>query len=67
MPILKDAIGHYWALMIMVPGLYGLSAIIWGFLFVKMKCQDKQSDQTDDQSAEEGVTNQNFDDNIAVL
>ena len=51
----------------MVPGLYGLSAIIWGFLFVKMKCQDKQSDQTDGQLAEEGRTNQNFDDNIAVL
>ena len=51
----------------MVPGLYGLSAIIWGFLFVKMKCQDKQGDQTYGQSAEEGHTNQNFDDDIAVL
>ena len=55
----------------MVPGLYGLSAIIWGFLFVKMKCQDKQPNQADNQSADEqsdgGVTNQNFDENIAVL
>jgi len=66
-PILKDAIGHYWALMIMVPGLYGLSAIIWGFLFVKMKCQDKQLEQADDQSSDEGVTNENFDDSVAVL
>ena len=51
----------------MVPGLYGLSAIIWGFLFVKMKCQDKQGNQADNQSADGGVTNQNFDENIAVL
>ena len=55
----------------MVPGLYGLSAIIWGFLFVKMKCQDKQRNQADNQSADEqsdgGATNENFDENIAVL
>lgn len=65
---MKDAIGHYWALMIMIPGLYGLAAIIWGLLFAKMKCQYTSPNVSEtSQSAVEGIPNENFDEDVAVL
>ena len=59
----------------MVPGLYGLSSIIWGLLFVKMKCQGKKpSDQVVDESIDEqiggtveGIINPIVEEDVAIL
>jgi len=33
---LKESLGYFWALMIMVPGMYFLAALVWIFLFYSM-------------------------------
>lgn len=36
-PYIRPILGYYWTLMLLVPGLYALSSVIWGIMLIRIK------------------------------